>query len=149
MATAQAAAQTQVIFSQDPKGKEGVVNELRLRPNIPRETFLHIKHTGPKTTVKVVLFAGNKPVPGASKVLELPAGKGILKPVVFGEAPPPKDGKPAPLPLAPLRGSLSIRLLDDKDMDIEDTDPARIEVAAPSEYVKVLLPVFDRETEDG
>src|SRR5205807_9173375 len=97
-APAQQPDKPQLIFSDDAAGQKGAVRELRLRPNQPREVFLHVRSDKGAAAVKVELIAGGQPV--ASAPAMLPA-KGGLTPVVFGKAAEPKDPKAAPLPLTP------------------------------------------------
>jgi hypothetical protein len=133
-----AAAQSELRFSpvSDPKGAEGTLRELRLRPHVHTEMFLHIHKPAdaPAAAYKAVLYAGKDPVASA----DVKADKAITA-VKFGVAPPPKDGKPAPLPLAETDGPLSIRLLDEKG---DKVDEVEIGVAAPKEYVKPGQPSF-------
>jgi hypothetical protein len=139
-------------FYQDAKGQLNPVRELRLRPNVPTKAFLFVRNDGaPADKLKVALFAGDEPVPGASK--EVNAVKG-LTPVIFGKAPPPKDGKDGkdgkdkekPPPLTAVEGALSVRLLDAKGQEI---DKILIGVAAPREYVAVDSITFDPNESDG
>jgi hypothetical protein len=134
-----------LFFSQDPKGQEGVVYRLRLRPNVRTQAYLHVRsEAGKDTKVKVALYAGDEPVPGAAVVV--PIAKGIT-PIIFGKAPPPKDGKPAPLVLAEADGPLTVRLYDLKGQKLDELP---VGVVAPRVYVTPDSVTFDpREREDG
>ncbi|HYT88595.1 MAG TPA: hypothetical protein VEL76_07790, partial [Gemmataceae bacterium] len=126
-----------LIFSLDAKGLQGVERDLPLRPNIPRQAFLHVSNErGAATEVKVELSAGGEPV--TTKTLKIAAGVGTLTPVSFGTAPIEKDGKPPVL--APVKSPLMVRLLDLKDRELEAVG---IGVASPQRYVKVDSIFFD------
>ncbi len=135
-----AAAQDLLKFYDDPRDPEKApLRKLRLRPNQPRQVFLFVdtKALPAKAAgIRAELIAGKVPV--ATAAVKLPA-KGALAPIVFGMASPPKDGKPAPLPLTEVKGPLSVRLVDADDMTL-DTIP--IGVAHPSEYVQVVKVAF-------
>ena len=134
-----------LIFSKDAKGSQGVERELPLRPNLPRQAFLHVlNEKGAAAEVQVELSAGGEPLLPA-KTLTIPAGVGGLTKVIFGTAPVEKDGKPPVL--APVKSPLIVRLLDAKGRELETVG---IGVVSPQKYVKVESISFDPTTQpDG
>src|SRR5205807_2402852 len=112
----------------------------RLRPNVRRQVFLHLRNkTAAAQDVRVELTAGGQPV--ASTAIPK-AAKDAVTPVIFGKAPPDKkDAKPPAL--APVNGPLTARVVDATGKVL---DEILIGVARPKEYVNVDKITFDLAT---
>lgn len=149
--TGPAAAQPpnlELTFSDDAAGEVGRVNELRLRPNVRRPVFLHLKNTGGPATVRVEVVGGGRVLASTPPF----AAKGAAPiPVIFGkpEVPKnkdgkpeaPKDAKPAPLPKVP--GPVHIRVVADGPKGEVLKETPLVRVLRPSEYVTVDSITFD------
>jgi hypothetical protein len=123
----------------DPKEKDQI-RAPRLKPNATQDLYLYVESTdGQKSKVTVQAMAGDKPIDGAVKEIEL-TGKGAQR-VDFSPAKAAeKPAKPVPPPEV-AGGSLSFVVLNKDGKTLGD--PMVITVGRPREYVEADPGDFD------